>query len=124
MNFDKLIKDTGITLEIIYFLLLLIIIYYLYSISNNLNKEYFSISSSIGAKHLSSRILNIMHSNKCGGLISMIQNQEDIENIRPEDIVYLVNTCDNFSKLDTVIQNQLRNAANTVDQNSLIKLPL
>ena len=115
MNFKKLLKDTGITLEIIYFLLLVIIIYFLYCICNNINKEYFTISANIGQNHMSSTELENIHNGKCDGLLSIII-ENGIEGItRPDDIAYLVNRCENFTGLEQKMKNQLINIAKTVN---------
>jgi hypothetical protein len=114
MNFKKL-KDTGITLEVIYFLLLVIIIYFLYCICNNINKEYFTISADIGKNHMSSTELENIHNGKCDGLLSIIIKNGIEGIIRPDDIVYLVNRCENFYGLEQKIKNQLINIAKTVN---------
>ena len=122
MNLKKILKDTGITLEIIYFLLLLIIIYYLYSICNNINKEYFTISANPGALHLSSQQQNDIHDKRCSDLFTMVQNEEDKNNLRPTDIYYLVNSCESFNELEGDMISELRNIASQVPPNSLKNL--
>ena len=119
MNFKKILKDTEISLEIIYFLLLIIIIYYLYSILNNINKEYFSVGAI--NRQLPLQILRTINNNKCNNLISIIQTEGNIEKMETLDIYYIVNRCENFNQLETEIQNNLINIANEVNSKETLR---